>query len=45
MHMPSIESVKVTNTLIEYIVTSSVVLPPVLHSAAAAALPMSRMPL
>ena len=41
MHMPSIESVKVTKTLIEYIVTSSVVLPPVLHSAAAAALPFA----
>ena len=44
-HMPIIDNENVTNTLIEYITTSVVTCPPVNHSAASAAKPISITPL
>src|SRR5215204_3456423 len=42
--MPIIDNEKVRNTLIEYITTRAETLPPVAHSAAKAAAPMSMIP-
>ena len=44
-HMPIIDSENVTNTLIEYITSSADTFPPVTHSAASPATPITNTPL